>query len=267
MSGLSSRTAGQLGTRLKDDALLMFGQSLSAREYRRRDQCRAMTLALKMTVLLRPQLPIDRAAFEQHAMRAQSRRPCPAPSPGSESHSTRLAKRCETMTMVRPCAMRCRLALTTASLCGSSALVASSRIKMRGSWIKARAIASRCLCPPERLGEPFFDVGLVAVRHALDEFLGTGKPRRIHRIRKRQAGTSGDDVVADRCRGTEIVLQHHTEALPQMPKIDLAQIGAVDFYEAAIVAIDPLQQAGDRGLARAAAADDAEHGALRERKS
>ena len=27
-----------------------------------------MTLVLKMTVLLRPQLPVDRAAFEQHAM-------------------------------------------------------------------------------------------------------------------------------------------------------------------------------------------------------
>ena len=63
-------------------------------------------------------------------------------------------KRWETMTIVRPCAMRSRLALTTASLSGSSALVASSRIRMRGSWMSARAIASRWLCPPDRLGEP-----------------------------------------------------------------------------------------------------------------
>ena len=59
----------------------------------------------------------------------------------------------------------------------------------------------------------------------------------------------------------KIVLQHHAEALAQMPQIDLAQIRAVDLHEAAVVAVDPLQQAGDRRLARAAAADDAEHGA------
>ena len=65
----------------------------------------------------------------------------------------------------------------------------------------------------------------------------------------------------------KIVLQHHTEALPQMAEIDFAQIGAVNFYEAAVVAIDPLQQAGDGGLARAAAADDTEHGARRVSRS
>ena len=56
--------------------------------------------------------------------------------------------------MVRPRPIRVRFAFTNASLSGSSALVASSRIKMRGSVISARAIAKRCFCPPEMLDEP-----------------------------------------------------------------------------------------------------------------
>ena len=70
------------------------------------------------------------------------------------SQSVNDASRCETMTIVRPEAMRERFALTTASLSGSRALVASSRIRIRGSWIKARAIAIRCFCPPDKFGEP-----------------------------------------------------------------------------------------------------------------
>ena len=163
--------------------------------------------------------------------------------------------------MVRPRAMRSRLALTSASLSGSSALVASSRIRMRGSWISARAIASRWLLAAREVGRAFLDVGLVAVRHALDEFLGAGEARRMHRVRQRQARAAGNDVVADRAAEQEVVLQHHAEALAQMPQVDLAQIGAVDLQEAAVVAVDALQQAGDGGLAGAAAADDAEHGA------
>src|SRR5271169_195304 len=94
------------------------------------------------------------------------------------SQSVKDERRCETMTIVRPAAIRNRLALTTASLSGSRALVASSRIRIRGSWISARAIATRCFCPPERLGD-LFDIALVAVRHALDEFFGAGEPRGV----------------------------------------------------------------------------------------
>ena len=96
------------------------------------------------------------------------------------SHSISDDSRCETMIIVRPLAMRRRLALTTASLSGSSALVASSRIRMRGSWISARAIASRWLLAARQVGRAFLDIGLVAVRHALDEFLGAGKARGAH---------------------------------------------------------------------------------------
>ena len=58
------------------------------------------------------------------------------------------------MISVRPCAMRIRLALTIASLSASSALVASSSIRILGFPISARAIARRYRWPPDRLVEP-----------------------------------------------------------------------------------------------------------------
>ena len=118
-----------------------------------------------------------------------------------------------------------------------------------------------------QIGRAFLDVGLVAVRHPLDELLGAGEPRRAHRVGQREAGTAGDDVVADRAAEQEILLQHDAEALAQMAQIDLAQIRAVDLQEARVVAVDALQQPGDRRFARAAAPDDAEHGAGRHRRS
>ena len=83
------------------------------------------------------------------------------------------------------------------------------------------------------VGRAFLDVGLVAVRHPLDEFLGAGQPRGAHRVLQRQAWAAGDDVVADRAAEQEVVLQHHAEALPQMAQVDFAQIDAVDLQEAA----------------------------------
>ena len=70
------------------------------------------------------------------------------------SQSSNDDSRCDTITIVRPLPSRVRLAFTKASLSGSSALVASSRISSRGSAITARAIASRCFCPPDRLADP-----------------------------------------------------------------------------------------------------------------
>ena len=89
-------------------------------------------MALDMAILLRPQLLINLASFDQHVMRSN------IDDLASLNHQDHIAvgqkrRRWDTSTMVRPSAIRCRLALTMASLCGSSALVASSRMRMRGS--------------------------------------------------------------------------------------------------------------------------------------
>ena len=91
-----------------------------------------------------------------------------------------------------------------------------------------------------QVGRTLFDVGLISVGHAFDEFFGTREPCRLHRIRERQAGTPGNDVVPYRTAEQEVVLQHHAEVLSQMAQVDIAQIGSVDLQEAAVISIDSL---------------------------
>ena len=115
------------------------------------------------------------------------------------------------------------------------------RIERAGGLVQdqdARVVDQRAgdgealLLTARKVGRAFLDVGLVAVRHALDEFLGAGQPRRAHRILEREAGPAGQDVVADRAAEQEVVLQHDAEALPQVAQVDLAQVDAVDLQVA-----------------------------------
>ena len=94
------------------------------------------------------------------------------------------------------------------------------------------------------VGRAFLDVGFIAVRHPLDEFLGAGEAGGADRILQRQARPAGQDVVADRAAEQEVLLQHDAEAGAQMAQVDLPQIGAVDLDEARILAVDALQAAG-----------------------
>ena len=170
------------------------------------------------------------------------------------------------MITVLPLAMRLRLALTIASLSASSALVASSRISTGGSISSARAMARRCRCPPERLAAPSSSIRVVAARQALDELLGARELRGAHDVYEARIRPGHRDVVADRAGEEEVLLRHDADVLTQVHEIDLAQIHAVDLDHALIAGVQALQQAGDGGLARAAAPHDAEHLAARNRE-
>lgn len=58
-------------------------------------------------------------------------------------------KRCATITVVRLTITRSSASCTTRSDSASSALVASSSKRILGSFTMARAIATRCFCPPD----------------------------------------------------------------------------------------------------------------------
>ena len=118
------------------------------------------------------------------------------------------------MTIVRPEAIRDRLALTTASLSGSRALVASSRIRIRGVN-QGPGDRDPLLLSAGQVRRALFDISLVAVRHALDEFFGPRQSRGIDRVRQGQPRAPRDDVVADRAAEKKIVLQYDPEALAQ----------------------------------------------------
>uniref|UniRef100_K3ZG63 Uncharacterized protein n=1 Tax=Setaria italica TaxID=4555 RepID=K3ZG63_SETIT len=58
-------------------------------------------------------------------------------------------RRCATMTVVLFTITLSRASCTTRSDSASSALVASSRRRILGSFTMARAMATRCFCPPD----------------------------------------------------------------------------------------------------------------------
>ena len=71
-------------------------------------------------------------------------------------------------------------------------------------------------------------------------------------------GLGDRDIVAHRAAKQEILLQDDSDLGPQMGEVELFQILAVDFNEPGLRPVEPLQQSGNRRLARAAAADDAD---------
>ena len=71
------------------------------------------------------------------------------------------------------------------------------------------------------------------------------------------------DVVADRAVEQHVLLQHDADLPPQPGGIDHGEIDAVDEHAAALRHVEPLHQLGERALARARRADDADHLARR----
>ena len=65
-------------------------------------------------------------------------------------------------------------------------------------------------------------------------------------------------VLADAAAEQEILLQHHADAGAQMAEIELAQVVAVDAHGTRLDRVHAADEAGQRRLAGAAAADDAE---------
>ena len=81
--------------------------------------------------------------------------PSSAMSPSSIKMTRRLTSRakaisCVTTSIVRPLAASSRITPSTSpTISGSSALVGSSNSRTSGSIAKARAMATRCFCPPD----------------------------------------------------------------------------------------------------------------------
>jgi hypothetical protein len=148
------------------------------------------------------------------------------------------------MTIVRPSAMRRRLAWThgfalRVERAGRLVQDHNARIADEGPGDRKSLALSA-----GKIGGLLLDPGLVSPGQPLDEFLGTGEPGRTHGFFERQTGAASDDVVAHRAAEEEIVLHHDPDVSTQIGKVDLAQVGAVDLEKAGIVAVDALQQSG-----------------------
>ena len=72
---------------------------------------------------------------------------------------------CVTTIIVSPSPARERITSSTSpTICGSSALVGSSKSSTSGSIASARAIATRCFCPPESCAGRAWMYGVMPTR-------------------------------------------------------------------------------------------------------
>ena len=139
-----------------------------------------------------------------------------------------------------------------ASLSGSSALVASSKISSCGLVMSARAMARRCLCPPERLEA--FSSSIVSKPRGRRSMNSSAPAMRaaVGDLLEGRVGLRRGDVLAHRAAKQEAVLQHDADALAQMRRGRSRGCQAVDAHEPLLDRVEALDQPGHRRLARAA---------------
>jgi len=193
----------------------------------------------EVLMLLVPEVAVDVAAFDEVGMAPDVVDLAALARTRIASALTSDDSRCETIIIVRPSAIRARLALTMASLSASSALVASSRIKMRGLVISARADRQALALAARQVGRSLVNVSVIAAGQALDEFLGACQAAPPMTTSSKLASGLPEEIVSwIRPAEQEILLRHHAETATQMRDVKLAQIGAVDFDQSFVTAVE-----------------------------
>ena len=85
-----------------------------------------------------------------------------------------------------------------------------------------------------------------------------GELRRLRSRAPSAAGIGERDVLAHRAVEQDVLLQHDADLPAQPGGVDRREIDAVDQHAAALGHVEALDQLGERALARARAADDAD---------
>ncbi len=142
--------------------------------------------------------------------------------------------------------------LMNSSLVAASRLaMASSKIRIRGRLSSARAIASRCFCPPESPGAAFAEFGVVALRQALDHLVNLRHLAGGDEFLEVGAGRGEQQVVAHAAGEEQGLLRHHAEVAAQLVGGQMPSVDAVELDGAARWQVKALQQLGQRALAAA----------------
>ena len=99
------------------------------------------------------------------------------------------------------------------------------------------------------------DDGVVALRQRVDELVGAGGASRRPDLLERRVGAPVGDVVADRGREQERLVEHDADLGAQAVEREVAHVVAVDLDRAAGDVVEARQQPRDRRLAAGRAAD------------
>ena len=150
--------------------------------------------------------------------------------------------------VVRPSITSRSAPLIRLSVVASTLEVASSRTRIRGSVNRARAIATRCRWPPDRVrprsptsvSSPSGSESMSSPRPAREAAWSTSSPPASRRV---------CDVVAERRREQERVLGHHGHLAAQRGRVERTHVGAVHADAALGDVVEPRDQHHERALA------------------
>ncbi len=172
------------------------------------------------------------------------------------SASRIVESRCAITKLVRPFISRAIARWMSTSVRVSTELVASSRMRIRGSARNARAIVSSCFSPGRDVGGVVVEDGVVAVGQRAHEVVDVGRLGGRDDLLLGGVLAAVGDVLADRAAEQPGVLQHHAEGPAQVVAGHLAGVDAVDGDAPAVDLVEAHQQVDERRLAGAGRADD-----------
>ena len=117
---------------------------------------------------------------------------------------------------------------------------------MRGLVAKARAMARRCRCPPDRSARARLDHRVVVPCGSCeDELIGAGQPWPLGRRRRAACPDACHRYIfMDGLIEQEIFLQHDAELAAQPRRIELHDVDAVQQYFARTWRVEALQKLG-----------------------
>ena len=115
--------------------------------------------------------------------------------------------------------------------------VASSRIRTRGSWARARAKREELLLAHGERGPALLHLGVVALRQGLDEAMGVHGPRRRADPLVGDRGAEAD-VGGDGAAEEVHVLQHEGQRRAQLRRVELAHVDPVQGHPALLHVVE-----------------------------
>ena len=110
------------------------------------------------------------------------------------------------------------------------------------------------------IGSALFDVGVIALREALDKLVRLGKPAGFGNFPVRCVGIAPAQVFQNGSGEEHVLLQHHGHRVAQALQVVLAHIAAADPDAALRHIVKPRDQLNQGGLSGARTAEDADRG-------
>ena len=148
--------------------------------------------------------------------------------------------------------------MTRASVTGSSALVASSRIRIGGSFEERAGDGEPLALAAGEEPAAFADAGVETFRVALDEFQRLGALGGVAHFGDCGVGLADAQILGDRAVEQQRLLKHHADIAAQPGERQRPDVHAVDGDEARLRVEGAVQERERGGFAAAGRADQSD---------